>query len=139
MTQTKPKMKAQPRITVAVGEYAVAGGSYASMPGDWYVGTVLWTDGKDVLLHRSDLTGSQTWRQVCDIGDIRAAGTCEHVVAMKEAARKACADLSAKVYECESALGTARQAVWNRLDEIAAEGLLINAEPPAERVPVEAL
>jgi hypothetical protein len=106
------------------GDHVLMGGSYASFPADWYFASVLWADGTDVLLHRSDLNGNY-YRQIDSVLSVRAVGTIAELSAIKEQARKAVHDLNIVVSEAGSELGRARAALHAELDQLAAGGLKI--------------
>lgn len=90
------------------------------MPGDWWLGKVLWTGEKDCLVERSDMTGRERWREVVDYDHIRAIGDIHHLTAFQHEARLAVKDRQRLVHARESALGAARDLVWKKLDEIGA-------------------
>jgi hypothetical protein len=112
------------KTAVAVGDYVLCGGTRASYPGEWCLGSVLWVGTRDALLERSTLNG-QTWRQTVVIPEIRAIGTIEELGKIKEQARKACAELTREIRKAESALGRARDNLFAKLDELAEGGLKI--------------
>lgn len=138
----RPRTKSAPRITVKAGDYALIGGTAASFPNNWFLALVLWADHRDVLLDRRDGTGTEQWRQLEPIGHVRAVGSIEQLVAVKETARLAVRELAQKADEATEAMGRAREAVWAKLEEMADAGLTVNPDMPAatsERSMVETL
>lgn len=118
--------KAQDRRKVGLslqpGERVLVGAPGVSMPGHWFVATVLWTDGAEVLTEHGDTTGTVLYRQVLRIEDVRAVGDYVQLMTFQDRCRDEVKDLRGHVNECEAALGAARDAVWKKLDEIAASG-----------------
>lgn len=106
------------------GDHVLLGGTYGSLPGHWYLGTILCVDGEALYLLRSNQNGG-TWHQEDSVHAVRAVGTIAELIEIKETARKAVAELSRHVDEIESELGRARAAVHNKLEELAKGGLKI--------------
>jgi hypothetical protein len=123
--QRKTAKPRRPALSIKVGGYVLCGGSTASLPSDWYLGEVLWADERDVLIDRSDQTGTRHWRDVLPIESVRAVGSIAELVDIQHAAAGAVRALSQNVRECETALGTARAAVWAKVEELAASGLQV--------------
>lgn len=123
-----------------VGDHILAGGSSASLPGDWYLGLVLWTNGIDVLMERSTLNG-QRFRQCESVTCIRAVGTIAELATLQETCRKEVAALAARVREATSELGAARGALWTRVAELAEGGLKVipNPGPHCDENPLSGL
>lgn len=107
------------------GDHVLMGGSHASFPSDWYLAQVIWSDGIDVLLHRSSPGTSEYYRQVDSILSVRAVGTIAELGLIKEQARKAVHALQSTVHDAEQALGAARAAVHAELERLAKGGLTI--------------
>lgn len=116
--------KAPKRPDPQVGDFVLCGSSTASLPGDWFLGQVLWAAKGDVLIERSTRNG-QTWREVAHVSEVRAVGSIAELGAVQEAARIAVQDLHRAVHDVEVALRQARSAVWRAVDELAAGGLAI--------------
>ena len=117
MTKRKPA-----KVQVAVGDHVLIGGTRASYPGDWYVGTVLWVGKGDALVERYTLNG-ETWRQLISLLEIRAKGDALSTV--QRAAAEAVREKQEAVREAEQALNRARSALFAKLDELAEGGLQV--------------
>lgn len=119
--QTAQNLFDQP---LQIGDYVLLGGSYASMPGDWYLGKLVWVGKEELCIERWTLNG-QVYHQQGTIYDVRAAGSMNDLSLIKEQARLAVKELTVTVQEAESALGRARDAVHNKLEDLAKGGLKI--------------
>ncbi|MCW5695828.1 MAG: hypothetical protein KIS96_03725 [Bauldia sp.] len=108
---------------VKIGDYVLIGSTSASFPGNWSTGLVLWVGKGDVLIERANQNGG-TWREVDSILHVRAHGTLEHCWEAQRRAGEVVRDLIRAAHEAESALVSARDKVWNKLDEFAS-GLAI--------------
>ena len=115
-------------IKVNVGDQVLLG-NYAAMPGDWFMALVVWAEGDELLVRRSEVTG-QFYHQVTHIDWVRASGEVEYLRQTQRACRDAMRDLARKVYDADSALGAARAAMWAALDEMKAG---IHLPEPVER------
>lgn len=116
MPRTAKKSKATPP-DVKVGDHALIAGSRASMPGNWFMARVLWTDGAEVLIEHTPAGGTR-YAQVLDITAVRAVGALHALVELQGKHRLAVRALVDKVHEAESALGAARDAVWAACDKL---------------------
>lgn len=106
------------RVKVAAGDTVLIGKPGVSMPGDWFVATVLLVaDDEVATVH--DYAGN-TNRQFFPISHIRAVGPYPELSAFKERARIAVDEARKAVDEATEALVKARDAVWAKLDEIGA-------------------
>lgn len=115
-------------MSVRPGDLVLMGGTRASYPGHWYIGRVLWIGDGDVLIQRDNAHGDR-WRQLESALAIRAFGTMEKLVAVRKAAREAIRDLQRQINDAESALGSARDTLWKRLEELVEKGM-VDAIPP---------
>jgi hypothetical protein len=122
-TASRPRKPAS-KPPAAIGDFVLLGGTRASYPADWYLGEVLWIGNGDVLVRR-DTQNGQSWRQLYSSSEIRAAGTIDDLVAIRRQASESVQDFQSKIYACESALAAARDALFRKLDELAAGGLKI--------------
>jgi hypothetical protein len=111
------KRKPATGIVVAAGDLVLLGG-YASMPGDWHLARIVWTDGENILVEHHGLAGNDRQLDVQHIGRVRAVGTIPELRDYKDRCRKETETLWREVREAENALGRARDAVWARLDEM---------------------
>lgn len=127
--------KSAPQIDIKPGDWVLLGGTRASYPCNWYLGEVLCMHRGDLFIQRSNQNG-ETWRETTHISEVRANGTIDEIVSIKETARKAVHVLSQAAGECESALGRARDAVWQKLDELALGGLSV-VPPDFEAIEAE--
>lgn len=109
-----------------VGEYVLIGSSGVTLPGDWFVAKVLWADGEEILTEHEAPSHGRC-RQVLTIAHVRAIGSISELGQFKETSRVAVADLSRRVREAESALGDARKAVWDKLDDLAEDARRLSA------------
>ena len=107
------------RTLVTVGDRVLVGTPGISLPGDWYFATVLWVQGNEFLIEFDH--GGQTYREVHDVGYVRAKGDFAALREFQENSRAAVKVLSDRVHQLESELAMARQAVWTELDRLAAE------------------
>lgn len=114
------KRKHQRRI--AVGDTVYLGTPGITLPTDWYLGTVLWGHGDDLVVERSDTTGSGRWLQIVHIGMVRAAGTIPEIAEFRRICIAKVRKRQKRVRDLERALGRARSAVFEELDEIAEAG-----------------
>lgn len=128
MSPAAHKKSAVRKLVVRVGDHVLMGGTRASYPGEWYMGSVVWIGSDEVLLHRDTLNGGNDWRQLCHIDEIRAVGTIADLVAIKRDASAGIRALQRKVSEAEHRLGAARERLFAKLEKLAARGL--NVIPP---------
>jgi hypothetical protein len=118
------QQKSKPSISLTPGDYVLLGSTRASFPSHWVLGTVLWADQYDLVVRRSNQNGG-TWIETAHVSEVRAEGSLEHLGLVKGAARKAVLELQRVVNDCEAALGLARDAVFKKLEELAAGGLQV--------------
>lgn len=120
---------------VRAGDHVLMGGSYASSPWHWYSGVVLWADKRTVLIERANSHGD-TWRECYPVEEIRAfSPDIAELVAIKKQACNAVLELHRAVGEAEQALGHARDAEQQKVEELARGGLKIS---PVDRQAIEA-
>lgn len=114
--------KRQKRTTLRVkpGDCVLIGRPGITMPSDWFGAIVMWVGGPDILTEHTP-AGGQCYRQVLDISHVRAVGSWEELRAYQRRCQELVDAEQKKVWETESALGRARDAVWAKLDEIAAD------------------
>lgn len=120
---TKPKVKwsvdGKP-LVLQIGGHVLCGGTVASYPCHWTLGEILWFDADNVVVKRNTATG-QAWTQMICILDIRAFGTIEELLNVRKQAAEGVKHLQSAVDAAESALGNARAALFNRLEELCAQ------------------
>lgn len=108
-------------VKVKAGDRVLIGTPGVSMPSDWFVATVLWADDYEILTqHEPPSRQPRLLRQVLPIESVRAVGDGGTLAEFKKEACQAVEDEQRKVREMESELGRARDAVWAKLDELAA-------------------
>ncbi len=113
--------KHRPYITIATGDLVLIGAPGVSMPGDWFVATVLLVCGDEVATAHTPAGQSEPQRQFIPVTHIRAAGEYAALREYQDRCREVIGDAHKRVREAEQALGNARDAVWAKLDEIATE------------------
>ena len=116
--------KSQKHPSIPVGQFVLAGGGRASLPGDWFLGEVLWAGNGDVLISRSTMNGD-SYRQLLSVSNIRAIGTIEQLSDAQHKAAGAVREMRRRVSEAESALNRSRDAVWAKLNEMVEGGLKV--------------
>lgn len=110
-------MKKPALLEISVGDRVLIGTPGTTMPRDWWKAVVLWIGPCDILVEQFGFGGTPH-RVVYGPEMIRAIGDD-----LTEFQEQCCAEvkaLSDKVKEAEQALGAARDAVWQKLDEIGA-------------------
>lgn len=118
------------RPALPIGGMVLLGMPGVSMPADWHIGRVVWTDGVEVLVEQYGLGGNNPHKALHDAGYVRAIGDVPTLGAFRRKAEAAVDGLWQQVRDAEVALGAARDAVWAKLDEIgAAVPALDKAEP----------
>lgn len=120
----KRQSKVSAGLQPAVGEQVLIGTPGISMPRDWFLATILWSDpsrGEVVTEHCPPGGNTTPYRQVLSVAHVRAIGTPRELERFRASAAKAVETHWRKVRKCESALSSARSAVWARLDEIGAK------------------
>ncbi|WP_031248876.1 hypothetical protein, partial [Mesorhizobium sp. LNHC229A00] len=121
MTKPIARQKLAPGMTVLLG---MAG---HSMPGEWWLGAIIWADGKEILVEQQGMAGAgQPYKHLTEISHVRAIGTIPELNEIQRRCREELRPLTNAVKAAEEALRAARDAVYARLDEIAA------AEPMRE-------
>ncbi len=119
MTRARKRSKKQ---NLAVGSLVLIGRPGISMPGDWWLAKVLWTDGTEILTEHQPPGGiPERYLQVLEIEYVRAVGTISELVAFKRRCAEAVKKKQARVRRCEDTLADARKAMWHELDKIAAD------------------
>lgn len=126
MGKRSRKTKLIGKARLQVGDFVLIG-TYAAMPGHWWLGEVLWIGKDDLLVEQYGIGGQRVHRHVHEHGDIRAAGTIAELAGIKERCRLEVAALTRAVSEAEQALGAARDAVWRKVDGFAKADLFRNA------------
>ncbi|MBE7186473.1 MAG: hypothetical protein INR68_18935 [Methylobacterium mesophilicum] len=101
---------------IQVGDFVLIG-TYATLPGHWWLGEVLWIGKEDLLVEQYGTSGQHVHRAVQLLSEIRAAGTAEELFGIKDRCREEVKALADAVHAAESALGAARDAVWRKVDE----------------------
>lgn len=121
MSKPIARQKLAPGVTVLLG---VPG---ASMPGSWWIGSVIWADRHEVLVEQSHIGGAgKPFKNLLPVDHVRAIGTIPELGEIQRRCRDELKPLTDAVKAAEEALRAARDAVYARLDEIAA------AEPMRE-------
>lgn len=115
-------MKRKARVKVKAGDRVLIGTPGISLPMDWFMATVLWADADEILTqHEPPSRQPPQLRQVMSIDSVRAVGDDETLMTFRKEACEAVEAEQRKVRELESELGRARNAVWAKLDELAAD------------------
>jgi hypothetical protein len=109
----------KPVLEIKQGDWVLLGSTRASYPGEWYVGGVLWVGHGDILVRRFATTGGE-YNQLEPFEAVRAVGTHQDLVEVKKIAADGVRELRKAVSDAESALGRARDALFARLNELAA-------------------
>ena len=115
-----PRTRKRKTIRPTPGDYILVGAPGTTMPVDWFFAKVLWADGDDVVTEHDPPSGGK-YRQILHISHVRAIGSLAELVQFKESRRVTVHRLAMRVHKAECALGAARNAVWVKLDEIAAK------------------
>lgn len=113
--------KKRPKIAVSVGDLALLGAAGVSMPGDWFVATVLMVFEEEIAAAHTPSGQSDPQRQFLPITHIRAVGSYSDLRAYQDKCREIIGDLRKTVDAAGDALVIARATVWAKLDEIATE------------------
>jgi hypothetical protein len=109
------------RQKLKVGDVVLLGMPGVSLPGDWFIGEVVWFDADHVLVYQSHIGGGgKSFPQLHGMDYVRAIGTVEELGEIRSRVREAVAEFQKYVRSAESMLNDAREAVWARLDEFAA-------------------
>lgn len=113
-------------LTLRAGMFALLGYTSASYPNDWCLGEILGVFDNNVVVSRSDMTGTRKWLEVASVHDVRAAaGTIKELVSIRAAAAKAVERHRRRIQACEQRLGAARDALWAALKRLADEGVAV--------------
>lgn len=108
------------RAKLDVGMTVLLGVPGVSMPGEWWIGQVLWFDGYHVLVEQSHIGGAgQPYPNLLPRDHVRAIGSVHDLGEIQRCCRKQFKPLTDAVREAEEELQAARDAVYVRLDEIA--------------------
>jgi hypothetical protein len=102
------------------GDLVLIGHPRVTMPSDWFLATVLWTDGREEILteHTPPSRMPPVVRQVFDVEHVRAIGSIDELVDIKARASEAVCKQRERIHECTTALGRAREELWAVLDKI---------------------
>jgi hypothetical protein len=114
-------------VRPVAGDLILAGHPGTTMPDDWFLAKVLWTDGDDVLTEHAP-PGGDRYRQVLHVAHVRAIGSIPELAEFQHKAREAVAEMTSQVKVAEAELGRARAAVWAKLDQIDAAVPRLKAE-----------
>lgn len=115
MSKPIARRKIEPGAVVLMGMAGV------SMPGEWHIGEVVWIDAGHVLVMQQHIGGAgKPFPCLHEISYIRAIGTVSELVEIQARCREELKPLTDAVHAAERALRAARDAVYSRLDEIAA-------------------
>jgi hypothetical protein len=107
-------------LQLVAGDTVLIGTPGVSMPSHWWHATVIYVAGDEIATEHTPPSNSRPQRQFLPITDVRAVGSYAFLREFQETATKAVGDLSKGVDDATQALGRARDAVWAKLDEIAA-------------------
>ncbi|TGT72933.1 hypothetical protein EN802_13725 [bacterium M00.F.Ca.ET.159.01.1.1] len=115
MSKPIARQKLTPGVTVLLGMPG------HSMPGEWWLGSIIWADGKEILVEQFGMAGAgQPYKHLTDVSFIRAIGTIPELGEIRRRCHEELKPLTDAVKAAEEALRAARDAVYARLDEIAA-------------------
>lgn len=114
-------MKKRSALKIAAGDEVLVGTPGISMPGDWFMATVLLVCGDEIATEHTPAGQSSPQRQFLPLEDVRAVGPYAELSAFKERARLAVKDKRDAVDAAGHALHRAREDVWSKLDEIGAD------------------
>jgi hypothetical protein len=121
LSRFERKSAARLRCNRAVkpGDLVLCGTWGVSMPGDWFIAHVLWTDGVEMLTEHAPPSGGRQ-RNVWGVENAIHVGTLAQLGAFREQARRHVAVLRRKVDDAEQRLGDARRAVYDFLEALGA-------------------
>ncbi|MER8616002.1 hypothetical protein NKG99_03975 [Mesorhizobium sp. M1409] len=115
------------RSKLVPGTTILLGMTGYSMPGEWWLGTVIWVGGDETLVETYPPSQcGKGEKSLQHISWVRAIGTIPELVEIQRRCHEELKPLTDAVKTAEEALRAARDAVYARLDEIAA------AEPMRE-------
>ncbi|TIN36822.1 MAG: hypothetical protein E5Y10_22090 [Mesorhizobium sp.] len=121
MSKPIARQKLAPGMTVLLGMPG------HSMPGEWWLGTIIWIGGDEILVETYPPSQcGKGEKSLQHVSWVRAIGTIHELGEIQRGCRDELKLLTDAVKEAEEALRSARDAVYARLDEIAA------AEPMRE-------
>jgi hypothetical protein len=106
---------------VAVGNTILFGMPGVSMPSDWCLARVLWTDDKEMMTRHQPHMGADTVHQVSFVTWALRVGSPEELLAYKARCAGSVRRLRAKVDASEQRLGEARKAVWAAIDKMGGQ------------------
>lgn len=113
--------KAIARQKLEVGATVLLGTPGISMPNDWWIGEVLWFDGFHILVQQSHIGGGgQPYPNLLPLDHVRAIGTIDELCEIRRRCRDEFKALTDAVRHAEARLQEARDAVYVRLDTVAA-------------------
>lgn len=113
MSRKKARPAYEPDVTVLLGAPGV------SMPADWWVGVVKWSDDEEVLVEQYGIGGTNPHHQLHSVAHVRASGTVAELVDFRASCIAELAPLIDAVRAAENALTEARRAVYRQLDAMA--------------------
>lgn len=115
------------KAMVQVGDYVLLGLPGISEP-PWNIGLVLWVGKEDILVDRErGLTGTQRYRDVQPLENIRAIGTLSEVIDIGIRAGNEVQPLLQAHARTEEAEREAKRAIFRKLDEFAKAEPMRNA------------
>ncbi|RWO37294.1 MAG: hypothetical protein EOS11_28835 [Mesorhizobium sp.] len=115
MSKPIARQKLAPGMTVLLGMTG------HSMPGEWWLGTIIWIGGDEILVETYPPSqGGKGEKSLQHVSWVRAIGTIPELGEIQRRCRDEMKPLTDAVRAAEDALRAARDAVYARLDEIAA-------------------
>lgn len=114
---SRAKRSATP--TLKPGDTVLLGSPGITLPSDWWLARVLLVCDDEIATEHQVASGAGPQRQFLHVGWVRAIGSIDELIMIKDAVRRLTAPLCQHVRHCEAALAGARAAAAASIQDIA--------------------
>ena len=91
---------------------------YASRPSEWFLATVLWAEGDEILTSHTPQSSCESCHQVLNVSSVACIGSLQELIEFQRHCEREFLELGKSVSDAEAALGCAREAMWAALDDL---------------------
>lgn len=113
-----PRLRADDKVLLGARD--------VSLPKDWTMAVVIWTDGRSLLVDQIGRGTGARVKRLCEMDEVRAASRApswDPLLTWRDLAARSVDAQTEHLRLCQHAVGEAMTRVWTRLNEVGGDRL----------------